>query len=61
MVTSNDVKVSKINKYLKEIIEGGMKDQSIKNKIHNYKKDGKYREYLALKCAYEILKLNRGG
>ena len=60
MVTTNDVKVYKIKKYLDDIINTGMKDQSIKNKIHNYKKNGDYREYLALKCAYEILKLNRG-
>lgn len=60
MVTTNDVKVSKIKEHLDEIIKKEMKDQSIKNKIHNYKKNGDYREYIALKCAYEILKLNRG-
>lgn len=60
MITTNDVKVSKIKEHLDEIIKKEMKDQSIKNKIHNYKKNGDYCEYLALKCAYEILKINRG-
>lgn len=59
MITINDVSVSKIDQHLVKLVESGMKDQSIKNKIHNYKKQGKYDEYLALKCAYEILKLNR--
>lgn len=59
MLTSNDVKVSKIDGYIRQIIEGGWKDQTIKNKIYSFKKNGKYREYLALKCAYEIYKINR--
>lgn len=58
MLTSNDVKISKIKEYLDKIVNLGWKDQSIKNKIHVFKKEGKYREYLALKCAYEIYKLN---
>jgi len=59
MITTDDLKISKIRAHLKIITDGDWKDQSIKNKIHTYKKDKDYRNYLALKCAYEILKLNR--
>ncbi len=58
MLTSNDIKVSKINHYLSEIVRNGWKDQSIKNKVHMFKKQGKYEDFLALKCAYELYKLN---
>lgn len=58
MLTSNDVKVSRIKDYLDKIVNLGWKDQSIKNKIHVLKKEEQFEDYLALKCAYEIHKLN---
>lgn len=59
MLTTNDLKIAKVKKHLSEIVSRNLKDQSIKNKIHQYKKEGNYGDYLALKCAYEIYKINR--
>lgn len=48
-----------MTKYYKEFKDEGYADQTMKNIIHKFKKEGRYTLYLAAMTAYNRIKLER--